>query len=164
METILVVESASITGLAFGPEIEKGYSVGKEGSASAGGSVAFAFSQAFGQGGSQSWTVNVASDQDVSVELGLGESVAAQVSGSRGITKVRIVYKAYLTGSVAVNYNPIYQDHRFWALDVGSVMAAAGITNSRPDTEDISVSYYSNAEVKPTDPTKQVMRAVAAMG
>lgn len=206
MQTVLVVQSATITGITSDPEIVKSttltnatnvsatfnasvndqvsntaetnwsetstidvsqsitYSVGVEGVASAGGSTTFSFSQAFGQGGSQSQTVTVGSDQGVSVELAPGESVVAQLSASRGVMKVRIVYAAYLTGSAAVNYDPTFKEHHFWALDIGSVMAAGGIQNSRPYTEDISVGYYSNAEVKLTDPSKRVMRAMAAIG
>jgi hypothetical protein len=62
--------------------------------------------------------------------------------------KVRIVYKAYLIGSTAINYNPTFKDHHFWALDIGSVMGAAGLTLTKEFTEDIEIGYYSNSKIE----------------
>jgi hypothetical protein len=70
--------------------------------------------------------------------------------------KVRIVYKAYLTGSTAVNYNPTYKDHHFWGLNIGSVMSAANLPNIEEFTEDIEIGYYSNAQIELRDPAGQV--------
>ena len=138
------------------------YSVGVEGVASVGGETTISFSQSFGTGGSKSETVTVGSEQGVSVELAPGESVVAQLSASRGVMKVRIVYNAYLVGSTAINYNPTFKDHHFWGLDIGAVMAGGKIANSHTYTEDISIGYYSNAEVTLQDSNKQLVRAQAA--
>jgi hypothetical protein len=204
VQTVLVVDSATITGITSNPEIIKStkftnssgksatfnvavsdsvsntvetnwsetstvdftqsinYSVGVEGVASVGGETSISFSQSFGLGGSKSETVTVGSDQGVSVELGPGESVTANLSVSRGTMKVRIVYKAYLTGDTAVNYDPTYKDHHFWGLDIGAVMNAGHIKNSQTYTEDISIGYYSNAEVTLQDSQKQMVKASAA--
>ena len=55
-----------------------------------------AYSHAWGQGGSESKSITVGSQSGVSIPLDPGESVAAQLTASRGVMKVRIVYKAYI--------------------------------------------------------------------
>lgn len=127
-----------------------------------GGSTTMSYSQSFGVGGSQSSSVTVGSSQGVSVDLGPGESVDVQLTASRGSMKVRIAYNAYLIGATAVNYNPTFKDHHFWALDIGAVMQSGGIANSKVFTEDIQVAYYSNAEVKLSDPSKRALQVMAA--
>jgi len=74
--------------------------------------------------------------------------VIAELTASRGVMKVRIRYNAYLIGQSAVNYNPTYKGHHFWALPIGSVMSGGGLTNSVKSTEDIEIGYYSNSKVE----------------
>ena len=72
--------------------------------------------------------------------------------------KVRITYRAQLIGTTAINYNPTFKDHHFWALDIGGVMQASGLNNSIQFTEDIEVGYFSNAKIELRDP-KGVLRS-----
>ena len=148
------------TTVDFSQSVE--YSVEFEGLGSVGGSTTWSFSQSFGVGGSKSQSVTVGSDQGVYVDLDPGELVDAQLTVSRGVLKARIFYDAYLIGSTAINYNPTYKGHHFWALPVQAVMAAGGIANNRAITEDIEVGYYSNAQVKLSDSKKVALHAVAA--
>jgi hypothetical protein len=127
-----------------------------------GGSTSWSFGLSIGAGGSRSDSVSVGSDQGVSVDLDPGEAVDAQLSVSRGILKARIFYDVYLIGSTAINYNPTFKDHHFWALDIGGVMQAGGIKNHRQITQDITVGYYSNAEVKLSDYGRMALKAMAA--
>ena len=123
-----------------------------------GGETSLSYSHAWGEGGSESKSVTVGSQTGVSVILDPGESVEAELTASRGVMKVRIVYKAYLIGVTAVNYNPTFKDHHFWALDIGGVMAAAGLPNTKQFTEDIEIGYYSNSKIELKD-TRGVVRA-----
>jgi hypothetical protein len=127
-----------------------------------GGETSMSYSRQWGEGGSQSKSITVGSSSGVSVELDPGESIEAQLTASRGVMKVRITYKAYLTGSTAINYNPTFKDHHFWALDIGGVMAAAGINNSVLFTEDIEVGYFSNAKIALVDPKGKLKNALLA--
>lgn len=126
------------------------------GCGSAGGSTSMSYNHSWGQGGSESKSISIGTTSGVSVELNPGESVEAVLSASRGVMKVRIVYKAYLIGCTAVNYNPTFKDHHFWGLNIGSVMNAAGISNIREFTEDIEIGYYSNAKIELRDPVGQL--------
>ena len=113
-----------------------------------GGETSLSYSQSWGIGGSESKSTTVGSSSAVSVELEPGESVIAELTASRGAMKVRIHYNAYLIGQSAVNYNPTYKGHHFWALPIGSVMSGGGLTNSVKSTEDIEIGYYSNSKVE----------------
>lgn len=112
-----------------------------------GGETSLSFSGSFGQGGEESKSVSVGSECSLTVDLKSNQSVVAELSASRGVMKVRIRYKAHLTGNTAVNYNPPHRGHHFWNCDIGSVMSAADVPNSLEFTEDIEVGYYSNGKI-----------------
>jgi hypothetical protein len=88
--------------------------------AGGGGETTMSYSHAWGQGGSESKNITVGSSSGVSVELEPGESIEAQLTASRGVMKVRITYRAQLSGSTAINYNPTFKDHHFWVSISGS--------------------------------------------
>jgi hypothetical protein len=73
---------------------------------------------------------------------------------------VRLVYRAYLFGTTAINYNPTFKDHHFFALDIGQVMAAGGIANTQTITEDIEIGYYANSQIELRDPVSSERQAV----
>lgn len=133
------------------------YEVGFLGSGG-GGETSMSYSHAWGQGGSESRSITVGSSAGVKVDLDPGESVEAQLTASRGVMKVRIVYQAYLTGGTAINYNPTYRDHHFWCLPINDVMQAGGLKTTRQFTEDIEIGYYSNSKIVLKD-AQQKLRA-----
>ncbi|GAA2615732.1 hypothetical protein GCM10010399_53370 [Dactylosporangium fulvum] len=89
--------------------------------------------------------------ESCTVDLPSGEP-GDELVGLRTKLGVRVVYDAYLTGDVAVHYRDGHQGHRFWGLDVGTVMAAAGLLNGRHFTEDLSIRYLASARVMHADP------------
>ena len=111
-----------------------------------GGETSLSYSQSWGKGGAESKRVTLGSSSGISIKLDPGQSVTAKLSASSGVMKVRVRYKAHLIGTTAVNYNPTYKDHHFWAFDIGGVMSAAGVPNSVITTEDIEIDYYSRAK------------------
>lgn len=137
------------------------YSVELEGLVNIGGSTTWSFGMSFGEGGSKSQSISIGSDQGVSVDLDPGEAVEAQLVVSEGELKARIFYDVYLIGSTAINYNPTYKDHHFWALNIADVMQAGGIPNRRQITQDITVGYYSNAKVVLNNSAKAALKALA---
>lgn len=113
-----------------------------------GGETSFSFQASWGKGGSESKTVTVGSSAGVKVDLDPGQAVVAQLSASRGVMKIRIRYNAHLTGYTAVNYDPRYRDHHFWALPIEGVMSDASKSNSIEFIENIEVGYYSNGKIE----------------
>lgn len=110
------------------------------------------YSHTWGESKTESTSVTVGSTQGVSVPLDPGQSVDVQLTASRGVMKVRIVYDAYLTGDLAVNYSDTYKGHHFYALDCASVLARSGMPTSKQITEDIEIGYFSNAKVELLSP------------
>lgn len=119
--------------------------------AGAEGETSISYEQSWGISKEESEIITVGSTSGVSVELGPGESVLAELSASRGIMKVRIKYRAYLVGHTAINYNPTHKGHHFWALGIGNVMSSGSVINSVESTEDIEIGYYSNSKIELKD-------------
>lgn len=131
--------------------------------AGAKGKSSISYSQSWGIGKSNSQSVTLGSTSGVKVTLEPRQGVQAELSASRGVMKVRIHYNARLIGSTAINYNPTYNGHHFWSLDIESVMSAGGISNSIKSTEDIEIGYYSNSRVELKDPNTDNVRAAFMM-
>ena len=112
-----------------------------------GGETKFGFSAQFGSGVTKSTSVQVGSSSSVEVELKPKQAVKAKLTATRSALKARITYTASLTGLAAVNYNPTFKGHHFWALPIDAVMKAGGLSNTRQITEDIDIGYYSNGKV-----------------
>lgn len=117
------------------------------------GETSLNYEHTWGQGGSESKSVTIGTSSGVSVSLEPGESILAELSASRGVMKVRLVYNAYLTGYSAVNYNPTFKGHHFFALDIGGLLSAGGITNSVQITEDIEIGFFGNSAINIKDPS-----------
>ncbi|SMF37342.1 hypothetical protein [Pseudobacteriovorax antillogorgiicola] len=124
-----------------------------------GGETSMSYSHTWGESKTESQSVTVGTDSGVSVILKPKEAVKAQLTASRGVMKVRVEYLVYLRGSVAINYNPTYKGHHFWALDVNSVLNAAGKATSITVTQDIEVGFYSNSKVELLNTKDQMLFA-----
>jgi hypothetical protein len=112
-----------------------------------GGETSITFSAEFQQGGSKSQTVTVGQSSGVMVDLDPGESVKAILSAHHGSLGVRVAYEAYLSGLSAVNYNPTYKDHHFWALAIDGVRQAVKLPGTFRIVDDIRVGYFSDGEI-----------------
>lgn len=117
------------------------------------------FTQSWGVGGTETDSITLGSTSGVKVELDPGESIIASLSASRGTMNVRVQYNSYLIGSTAVNYDPAYKDHHFWALPIGEVMKAGGLNNSVKSTADMEIGYYSNSKIELRDKDTGIMKA-----
>ncbi|MBC7584241.1 MULTISPECIES: hypothetical protein [unclassified Tardiphaga] len=119
------------------------------------GETSLAYTHSWGESKTESKQVTVGSTQGVTVTLAPGQAVNAQITASRGVMKVRIVYNATLTGLVAINYGNRYKGHHFWGLPLSGAMAAAGLSINKTFTEDIEIGFYANDQVILTDPVSQ---------
>jgi hypothetical protein len=133
--------------------------------AGGGGETSLQYAHSWGETKTESQAITVGTSSGVSVTLDPGQSVDAVLTASRGVMRVRIVYRAYLIGDTAINYNPTFKGHHFWALDIGSVMASAGIPSQQTVTEDLEIGFYANSQVELRDPTtheKRMLYSAAA--
>ncbi|MFI5916113.1 hypothetical protein [Dactylosporangium sp. NPDC051541] len=69
---------------------------------------------------------------------------------------VRIVYDAYLSGDVAVQFREGHEGHRVWGVDIGTIMAAGGLPNGKNFAENMSVRYLAGARVVHAGPGGEV--------
>jgi hypothetical protein len=123
--------------------------------AGGGGETSFSYEQSWGIGGQQAKSTQVTSSGGVTVDLEPGKAVLAELTASKGTMRVRIRYNAYLTGLLAVNYDPTYQGHHFWAYPIGDILSSGGISNSNQSSEEITIDYYfdGKVELKPSGGT-----------
>jgi hypothetical protein len=124
-----------------------------------GGETSITFNAEFQKGGSKSRTVSVGQTSGVTVNLDPGQSVKAVLSASRGSMTVRVVFEAYLSGINAVNYNPTFRDHHFWALGINGVRQAVSLPDTFRIFNDIEVGYFSDGDItledlKPCQPVR----------
>lgn len=124
----------------------------------------FNFDHSWGKGGSTASSTTLGSATGVSVELNPGEAVIAQLTATKGRIKVKVKYRAYLTGNVASNYSSVYKGHHFWWWDVNDVIAAAGTNNEKIITNDLEFGYYSNAKVIVVNKNSGVEKAATKSG
>lgn len=119
-----------------------------------GGQTTASYTHAWGKSHTQSQTINVGLEAGVDVTVKPGEQRIVNLTASLGTMKVRVKYQASLSGDVATNYNPTYKDHHFWRMPVADVLRSAGRPSVKEITEDVEISFYSNATVQVIDPSK----------
>ena len=112
-----------------------------------GGETGLSISQSWGVGGSSSKSQSFGSTSGVTVTLKPHQSVKSVLSATRGVMKIRIQYKASLTGQAAVNYGSTFKGHHFWGPWIQNVMESVNNPNSVQSTEDIDVGYFSNGKI-----------------
>jgi len=124
------------------------YEVGVSNVVSVGGETSLQFTASSGTAKTEETSHTVGSAAGVSVELQPGEKMAAELLGTRGNLRVRVTYAASLSGYVAVNYNPKYDGHHFYALPITQVLSRVSVPYSFNMVEDINVGFYSNIAVE----------------
>lgn len=103
----------------------------------------------WGQDTFESKDVKLGMSGEVNVDLDPGETVEVVLTSSRGAIKVKILYKAYLEGHTAICYHgKKYKGHWYWALPIFGVMNASDLNIYKDFTEEIEISFYSNAQVE----------------
>ncbi|XP_045507778.1 spherulin-2A-like [Colias croceus] len=112
-----------------------------------GGKTSLEFSSSWGTNSEKSQTITVGSESHMELMLTPGQSVLAELHATRGSLKVEVEYEASLSGSLAVNYNNLYRDHHFWALDVRTVMAKAGLNNALISKQIMEIGFFTNSKV-----------------
>ena len=132
----------------YGFEVGQTISYGVDfGGVNIGGETSMSFSSEFGKGGSQSQEVTVSMGSGVTIDVPAHQSGTAQLSASRGTLQLQVTYAVSLTGDAAVNYNPTYKGHHFFALGINGVMQAGGIQTNYQITETLNVGYYANGKI-----------------
>lgn len=165
--TTLRVASASITGVGSEP---LGIALA-EGGARLTTTAAHLWSPIAGLGAAEPlrYRIEIPNGQELDYTHGWGadtiESATVELPGAapgdellalRINLGVRIVYDVYLGGDVAVQFRDGHEGHRFWGVDIGTVMAAGGLPNGRNFAENVSIRYLAGARVVHAGPGGRV--------
>jgi hypothetical protein len=138
------------------------YKVEFEGCGKAGESTLL-YNHLWGQDASESKKVKLEISREVNVDLDSGESVEAVLTASKGVMKVKILYRAYLEGHIAICYHgKKYKGHWYWALPIIGVMNASDLDICKDFTEEIEISFYSNAQVELRNSKGQIKTTFSA--
>lgn len=115
------------------------------------------YNHLWGQDALETENVKLGTSREVNVDLDPGESVEALLTASKGVMKVKIIYRVYLEGHTAICYHgKKYKGHWYWALPIIGVMNASNLDICRDFTEEIEISFYSNTQVELTNSKSQM--------
>lgn len=142
--------------LSVGGAVEIGVKIfGIGGTATA----SISYEQSWGVGGEKSTSVVLGAESGLEVTLAPGKAVTAELVATRGTMRTEVIYSGSLSGQCALNYNPRYNGHHFWALPITRVMANSNIGNAISSTQILDVGFYANASVILRDKnTKEIIR------
>lgn len=101
----------------------------------------------FGHDKTVSERSTVGTNDEISLTLKPGEAVDVQLTATKGKMTVRVTFECTLYGSVAVNYNPTYRGHHFFALGVNGVMKAGGAPSKKTITQDITIDFVTDTQI-----------------
>ena len=125
----------------------------------AGGETSFTYSESWEKGGSESHAVTLGTSSGVTVTLQPGESVNSELTASKGVLKVQLVYQLSLIpgGVTAVHYNHRYNGHYFYWVGLLACMAFAKLPASITTTETIEIDFYANSKIVLKNPDGQII-------
>ncbi|XP_075987947.1 U-megalopygitoxin(8)-Mo12-like isoform X2 [Anticarsia gemmatalis] len=111
------------------------------------GTATITYTSNWGESVMKSEMVTVGSETALEMTLHPNQSAIVEIFATVGRMEVQIDYEASLDGFIAVNYENIYKNHHFSALDVNSVLLAGGMQRSLLSSEVITLGYYSESEI-----------------
>ncbi|MCL2420430.1 MAG: hypothetical protein FWD03_01100 [Defluviitaleaceae bacterium] len=111
----------------------------------------YSFTTTVGKSEEKSQTAEVSASSSVSKTVGPWKSVGVEMSATKRIVKIEVVYEAFLSGSTAYHYSNKYLDHYYYSSPISSVMNTGGIKNSIVFTDQMEIGFYSDARVTVRD-------------
>lgn len=82
------------------------------------------------------------------IELEPGQSARAEYYVDVYTAKIKVPFKIYVQGAVAMNYNPTYQGHHFYGIPIETLMNGAGIPNDYSYEQEIAVCFCANPRIE----------------
>ena len=113
--------------------------------------TSFSYARNWGEGGSKSVSTTVGTADTISVTVPAYQMRRATLSATKGTMRIRVKYRARLSGCSATNYDPKHNGHHFYCYNVTSLLANAGQPTTKEITEDMEIGYYSNATLSVYD-------------
>ncbi|XP_023938323.1 spherulin-2A-like [Bicyclus anynana] len=105
----------------------------------------FGFTAKLGENTFKTLPINI--EKELMITLEPKQNAKIEVLATKEIMKIRVDYETGLVGAVAMNYDKEYKGHRFWAMDINTVLEAGGMRKNLQSSEVIDVVYYKDAKV-----------------
>ncbi|MBM7114901.1 hypothetical protein [Archangium primigenium] len=115
------------------------------------GTTTFSYARNWGEGGSKSTSTTVGTTDTISVTVPAYQMRRATLSATKGTMRIRVKYRARLSGCAATNYYPKLNGHHFYCYDATNMLATSGQPTIKEMTEDMEIGYYSNATLSVYD-------------
>lgn len=75
------------------------------------------------------------------------QSLVVELHATAENMMVRVDFEAKLAGTVALNFDNKYEGHRFWSVDINSLLTAGGIKKVMHSSEFINAVQFRDAKV-----------------
>jgi len=134
---------SSSTKVGIGTKVN--FSIGVPGVESGGAEFSTSFESTTGESKTTSKMVTIGDSQSISILLQPGKSVKAQLMATTVTVKLRVHYKVSLDGQVAINYNPKFNGHHFYAVGIEGALAGSGMPSHFDQYEDIEMTFYGES-------------------
>lgn len=82
------------------------------------------------------------------IELEPGQSARAEYYVDVCTARIKVPFKMYLQGGVAMNYNPTYKGHHFYKVSIEYIMSESGIPNDYSYQQEIEVGFCANPRIE----------------
>lgn len=105
--------------------------------------------------------ITLGSEYGVTTTLKPYEAVESRLVASYGTIKVKVTYRATVSGGYTIAYCPSYKDNDFWCLPVKGVLKGCGVKASKEVQEILEIKYFADACIELREPGyEQVKRTV----
>lgn len=111
----------------------------------------YSYTSTFGQNFEKTESVTVGTNSNMETELNPGQSCSVVLTANRGYLNIKVTYRIYLTGQVAMNYRTRYDGHHFHARSINDVLNRSGKAREKTVTEIIQIGFYTNSSLKVYD-------------
>ncbi|CAH2226384.1 spherulin-2A-like [Pararge aegeria] len=105
----------------------------------------FGFTATLGEDAVKTMPMKVVSD--IQITLKPKQNAKVEVLATKEIMKIKVDYETSLVGAVAMNYDKEFKGHRFWAMDINTVLEAGGMKRHVLSSEVIDVVHFRDVKV-----------------
>ncbi|CAG9573036.1 unnamed protein product [Danaus chrysippus] len=105
----------------------------------------FSFVSKMGEDFERSWPMTL--HTEVQVTLKPDQHVIAEVYATKRTAIMRVDFETTLTGTVAINFDKEYKGHRFWSLDINTLLLSDGLNRSMHFSEVLELVHFTEASL-----------------
>ncbi|XP_032524411.2 uncharacterized protein LOC116775600 [Danaus plexippus] len=105
----------------------------------------FSFLSKWGEDFESTWPMTL--HTEVQVTLKPDQHLIAEVYATKRTAIMRVDFETTLSGTVAINFDKEYKGHRFWSLDINTLLLSDGLKRSMYSSEMLELLHFTEASV-----------------